>query len=53
MFGLKSLKDLPDLPKYKLDSNRQIVIDDLKEDENTEKLGDNNDDNNINSKLEG
>ena len=29
MFGLKSLKDLPDLPKYKLDSNRQVVIDDL------------------------
>ncbi len=53
MFGLNSLKDLPDLPKYKLDSNRQIVIDDLKEDENTEKLDDNNDDNNINSKQEG
>ena len=52
MFGLKSLKDLPDLPKYKLDSNRQIVIDDLKEDENTEKLDDNND-NNINLKQEG
>ena len=31
MFGLKSLKDLPDLPKYKLDSNRQVVIDDLVE----------------------
>ena len=52
MFGLNSLKDLPDLPKYKLDSNRQIVIDDLKEDENTEKLDDNND-NNINLKQEG
>ena len=53
MFGLNSLKDLPDLPKYKLDSNRQIVIDDLKEDENKENLDDNNDDNNINSKQEG
>lgn len=31
MFGLKSTKDLPDLPKYKLDSNRQIVIDELEE----------------------
>ncbi len=31
MFGLKSLKDLPDLPKYKLDSNRQVVIDELVE----------------------
>lgn len=31
MFGYKSLKDLPELPKYKLDSNEQIVIDDLEE----------------------
>ena len=38
MFGLKSIKDLPDLPKYKLDSNRQIVIDELeKEEEDTNK----------------
>ncbi len=33
MFGLKSLKELPELPKYKLDSNRQIVIDDLTEEQ--------------------
>lgn len=33
MFGLNSLKDLPELPKYKLDSNRQIVIDELEENE--------------------
>lgn len=32
MFGYVSLKDLPELPKYKLDSNQQIVIDDLIED---------------------
>lgn len=31
-FGLNSLKDLPKLPKYKLDSNRQIVIDELEND---------------------
>ncbi len=31
MFGLISIKDLPKLPKYKLDSNRQIVIDELEE----------------------
>ena len=31
VFGLNSIKDLPELPKYKLDSNRQIVIDDLEE----------------------
>lgn len=34
MFGLNSIKDLPELPKYKLDSNRQVVIDELEE--NTE-----------------
>lgn len=31
MFGYKSLKDLPELTKYKLDENRQIVIDELVE----------------------
>ena len=36
MFGLNSLKDLPDLPKYKLDSNRQIVIDELTDEEGQE-----------------
>ena len=35
MFGLNSIKDLPELPKYKLDSNRQIVIDELEENEET------------------
>lgn len=29
MFGLSSLKDLPELTRYKLDSNKQIVIDDI------------------------
>ena len=33
MFGYTSLKDLPELPRYKLDSNKQIVIDELVEDE--------------------
>lgn len=32
-FGLNSIKDLPELPKYKLDSNRQIVIDELEKEE--------------------
>ncbi len=36
MFGYSSLKELPELPKYKLDSNKQIVIDELLE-ENEEK----------------
>ena len=47
MFGFTSLNDLPELPKYKLDSNRQIVIDELVE-ENIEKT--NNQD--TNSKIE-
>ena len=29
MFGYSSLEELPELPKYKLDENKQIVIDDL------------------------
>ena len=29
MFGYTSLNDLPELPKYKLDENQQIVIDEL------------------------
>ena len=30
-FGLHSIKELPELPKYKLDSNRQIVIEELED----------------------
>ena len=29
MFGISSLDELPDLPRYKLDENEQIVIDDI------------------------
>ena len=31
MFGYETLANLPELPKYKLDANRQIVIDELVE----------------------
>ena len=31
MFGISSLDELPELPRYKLDENEQIVIDDLLE----------------------
>lgn len=31
MFGYSSLEDLPELPRYKLDENKQIVIDELEE----------------------
>lgn len=33
MFGYTSLNELPELPRYKLDENQQIVIDDLVEKE--------------------
>lgn len=33
LFGYTSLEDLPELPRYKLDENQQIVIDDLVENE--------------------
>lgn len=36
MFGISSLDDLPELPRYKLDENEQIVIDDVLIDDNNE-----------------
>ena len=50
MFGISSLDELPDLPRYKLDENEQIVIDDVmeapmpaREDEDVENKEENND----------
>ena len=37
MFGYTSLNDLPELPRYKLDENQQIVIDDLIKDDEGKK----------------
>lgn len=37
-FGYSNLEDLPELPRYRMDENQQIVIDDLIE-ENNEKEG--------------
>lgn len=37
MFGISSLDELPELPKYKIDENEQIVIDDIIEDDNGKK----------------
>lgn len=34
MFGYSSLNDLPDLPRYKMDENHQIVIDEVIEEKN-------------------
>ena len=46
MFGYGSLEELPELPRYKLDENQQIVIDDIieenKEQENVEGEEENN-----------
>lgn len=36
MFGYETLANLPELPRYKLDSNRQIVIDELIEEDKEE-----------------
>lgn len=43
MFGYSSLEELPELPRYKLDENKQIVIDDLIENkEEIENIKENN-----------
>ena len=36
LFGIASCDDLPELPKYKLDDNKQIVIDDIIKENNEE-----------------
>lgn len=46
MFGISSLEELPELPKYKIDENEQIVIDDIIEDTKEEKEEENNEENN-------
>lgn len=35
-FGMTSLEELPELPRYKLDENEQIVLDDLLPEQNVE-----------------
>lgn len=47
MFGITSLEELPDLPRYKLDENQQIVIDDIIESQNVSKV----EEDNTNSKV--
>lgn len=51
MFGFTSLDELPELPRYKLDENRQIVIDDLIE-ENNKDTEDNENDEEKEEKIE-
>lgn len=38
IFGFNSLEELPELPRYKVDENQQIVIDDVIESESKEKV---------------
>ena len=37
MFGIESLEELPELPRYKLDENQQIVLDEYIEEQEKEK----------------
>jgi segregation and condensation protein B len=37
MFGFSNMDELPELPKYKLDENQQIVIDEILEEKETKK----------------
>lgn len=46
IFGISSLEQLPELPRYKIDENRQIVIDEIIE-ENQEKQNEGEDENEI------
>ncbi len=55
MFGYVSLKDLPQLPRYKLDENQQIVIDDLNDEkykEEVKSLEEDNETRNLEKDLE-
>ena len=36
MFGISNLEELPELPKYKIDENEQIVIDEIIEEKTDE-----------------
>ena len=38
MFGIASLDDLPELPRYKIDENEQIVIDDVMPEEKNKNI---------------
>ena len=42
MFGISSLEELPELPKYKIDENEQIVIDEIIEETPKEETSEDN-----------
>lgn len=55
MFGFSNMEELPELPRYKLDENQQIVIDEIieenKEQEETDEEGTENKENTTNEQL--
>lgn len=54
MFGISSLDELPELPRYRLDENEQIVLDDILEAPMPEMGAEENDNNNNeNSQING
>lgn len=54
MFGMKDLQQLPDLPRYKLDENQQLIIDDIIDnEEGTQGILQNKDINNESEKIDG
>ena len=42
MFGISNLEELPELPKYKIDENEQIVIDEIIEETPKEETSEDN-----------
>lgn len=52
MFGLSSLEELPELPRYKLDENQQIVIDELVDNGEGSQVEEENDENEDSSETE-
>ena len=46
MFGITNLEELPELPRYKLDENEQIVLDDIMEAPIPERVDSENEENN-------
>ncbi len=53
MFGISSLDELPELPRYKLDENEQIVIDEMIKAPTPEREGENHIENNEKSEIGG
>ena len=52
MFGISSLDELPDLPRYKLDENRQIVIDEIIEENSEAPMPERVSDENVDKSIE-